>query len=285
MSQVVAITGAGKGLGRAYALHFASRGARVIVNNRRHDGETTSSADATVADIVAGGGVAMAEYSSVEDPLAGQRLLDTALDTYGRLDVVIANAGVSNGRSFEKQSLQEFREIIEINLLGTVNTLHPAFRYMYTQRRGSMIISTSTAGLFGGHGLAAYSASKAGLIGLALSLSQEGAPHGIRVNALAPYAATQMTEAHLPPAVAQQCSVDHVATVAAWLAGEQCKLNGEIVIAGANRVARASTLATLAVAASPMDEGVWRELSASAPDQAFADAVAHFQSFVTDSGT
>lgn len=281
-NQVVAITGAGKGLGRAYALHLARCGAHVVVNNRRHAGESSSSADATVADIVAGGGKAAAEYSAIEDPLAGQRLLDCALDNYGRLDVVIANAGVSENRSFVKQSTQQFREVIEINLLGTANVLHPAFAYMYRLERGCMILTTSTAGLFGGHGLPAYSASKAGLVGLALSLSQEGAAHGVRVNVLAPYAATQMTEAHLPKAIAKQCPTESVAEVIAWLADDQCPLSGEIVIAGANRIGRARMLTSVAASAEPMDDAVWEEISSVLPSQQFDSAVAHFQEFIAE---
>ena len=255
----------------------------MIVNNRCHAGETSSSADATVADIMAIGGIASAEYSAVEDPLAGQRMLDCALDNYGQLDVVIANAGVSENRSFAQQSLQQFREVIDINLLGTVNVLHPAFRHMYAQRRGCIIISTSTAGLFGGHGLPAYSASKAGLIGLALSLSQEGAAHGLRVNALAPYAATQMTEAYLPGSIAKQCSTESVAKIAAWLADDPCTLNGEILIAGANRIGRACMLTTRAASADPMQDAVWQELTAELPSRQFDGAVEHFQAFIAES--
>lgn len=251
-SKVVAITGAGKGLGRAYARYFAERGAYVIVNNRRHDGERVSSADAVVADIVARGGTAVAEYSCVEDPAAGQRLLDCALGNYGQLDVVIANAGVSENRRFAAQTLQDFREVIEINLLGTANVLHPTFRYMYERRRGCVIVTTSVAGLFGEHGLPAYSASKAGLIGLTLSLSQEGAAHGIRVNALAPYAATQMTAEHLTEELARRFSPESVARVAAWLAGDECTLNGEIVIAGSDRIGRARMLTTANALADPV---------------------------------
>ena len=114
----------------------------------------------------------------------------------------MANAGVSEGRSFHKQRMEDFRRVVEINLMGTANVLHPVFRHMYRQGRGSIVVSTSVAGLYGEHGLPAYSASKAALLGLMYSLSQEGAAHGLRINALAPFAATPMTEANLPPALA-----------------------------------------------------------------------------------
>ena len=129
-NKVVAITGAGKGLGRAYAHHFAALGARVVLNNRSHEGEQKSSADLVVEEIVSAGGDAIAEYSSVEDRKAGDRLLACAIKHYGRLDCLVANAGVIENRSFRKQSLEQFREVLEINLMGTVNVVHPIFRHM-----------------------------------------------------------------------------------------------------------------------------------------------------------
>ncbi|MCP5090108.1 MAG: SDR family NAD(P)-dependent oxidoreductase, partial [Gammaproteobacteria bacterium] len=144
--KVVAITGAGKGLGRAYAHHFATLGAKIVVNNRRHDGEEESSADRVVEELVSAGGDAVAEYSSVEDQTAGDKLLACALANFGHLDCLVANAGVTEGRSFCKQTLEEYREVLEINLMGTVNVVHPAFRHFCDHGGGNVIVSTSSAG-------------------------------------------------------------------------------------------------------------------------------------------
>jgi NAD(P)-dependent dehydrogenase (short-subunit alcohol dehydrogenase family) len=242
--KVVLITGAGKGLGKAYALYLAKLGASIVVNNRRHGDDKPSSADEIVAQIVAQGGAAVADYSSVEDLQAGERMLKLALDTFGRLDAVVANAGISEGRSFHKQEIDEFRQVIDINLMGTANILHPAFCHMYEQRSGSIVVSTSVAGLYGEHGLPAYSASKAAVLGLMYSLSKEGARRGIRVNALAPFAATQMTEDQLTPELRELMRADQVAPLLAWLINDSCSLNGQTLICGGGKISRARMMET-----------------------------------------
>jgi len=287
--KAVVISGAGKGLGRAYALYLAGLGAHVVVNNRRHAGEMESSADRVVSQIRENGGNAIAEYSSAEDPAAGERLLKTSLEAFGRLDAVIANAGISEGRSFNKQSVQEFRQVIEINLMGTAHLLHPAFRHMYEQRRGSLIVSSSVAGLYGEHGLPAYSASKAALLGLMYSLSAEGASHGIRVNALAPFATTQMTEENLPPALQDKLQAEHVAPVLAWLISDNCDLNGETIICGAGKIARARMMETAVLnISSGLDydpeklQRLWKNLEALPLDQMHRGALEQFGNFIAD---
>jgi NAD(P)-dependent dehydrogenase (short-subunit alcohol dehydrogenase family) len=287
--KVVAITGAGKGLGRAYALHLAGLGASVVVNNRRHAGESVSSADRVVEEIRDRGGSAVAEYSSVEDLQAGAALLDTALRSFGRLDALVANAGVSEGRTFHKQELEEFRQVIEINLMGTVNVVHPVFRRMYEQGKGVILVSSSVAGLYGEHGLPAYSTSKAALLGLMYSLASEGAKHGVRVNALAPFASTQMTSQNMPPALDAQLQADRVAPVVAWLISDHCTLNGETIITGAGRMARARSGETASLAL-PDETGfdpaslqaAWEALRNRPLDRNFSGALAQFGRFMTD---
>lgn len=283
------ITGAGKGLGRAYALYLAKLGATVVVNNRRHSEQSSSSADQVVSEITAAGGTAVAEYSSVEDPAAGENLLRLALDTFGRLDAVVANAGISEGCSFHKQSLEQFRQVIDINLMGTVNILHPAYRHMYEQRHGCIVVSSSVAGLYGEHGLPAYSASKAALLGLMYTLSLEGARHGVRTNALAPFAATQMTEKDLPEALKDRMSADQVAPVLAWLISDDCNLNGEIIVSGGGKISRARMMETAAarLALHPGSEGasiqeVWDKLVAEPPDSSYPSSLAQFGAFISD---
>lgn len=275
------ITGAGKGLGRAYALALAERGARVVVNNRRHASDSLPSADAVVADIRASGGQAVADYSPVEDPDCGRALLNLALEHFGGLDIVIANAGVSEAASFHKQSLDDFRRVVDINLMGTAHLLHPTFAHLYRQRGGAIVVSSSAAGLYGEHGLPAYSASKAAIIGLCQSLALEGAAHGVRVNCIAPFANTAMTKKNLPPALRETLSPAAVAPLVAWLVGDSCSLNGETLVAGGGRIARARPLMTAGVAAGPHPEVLsasWDKLEA--PHRDHASAVAMFMDFL-----
>lgn len=284
--KVIAITGAGKGLGRAYALYLASLGARVVVNNRRHAGETASSADRVAEQIRAAGGKAVAEYSAVERHDSGERLLEAALQNYGKLDALVANAGISERRSFHKQALEDVHKVIDINLNGTINILHPAFRYMYKRGSGSLLLSSSVAGLYGEHGLPAYSASKAALLGLMYSLSQEGSTHGVRVNVVAPYAATAMTDAALTEDLRLRLSPERVAPLVAWLISAVCPVNGEILIAGGRRVARASMMETAPLTLPPSAtdgfdgiESLWERLRAEPIDRKYSGAVEQFVEF------
>lgn len=285
--KVVVVTGAGKGLGRAYALFLGARGARVVVNNRRHEAEEHSSADRTVAAIREAGGSAVADYSSVEDRSAGENLLRLSLETFGRLDGFIANAGISEARSFHKQDLRDFSRLVEINLLGTVNAMQPAFRHMYAQNTGSIIITSSVAGLYGEHGLPAYSASKAALLGLMYSLSQEGGAHGLRVNALAPFATTSMTSRNMPLELRNRLGPERVAALAAWLISDACSLNGEIIICGGGKIARARMMETAALnlpddADHDTFTRLCKELEALPTDQTSSNALEQFAKFLSD---
>ena len=276
--KVVVITGAGKGLGRAYALHFAALGASVVVNNRRHEGEAEFSADRVVGEIAAAGGKAVANYTAVEDPAAGNSLLASAVENFGRLDCLIANAGVTEGRSFRKQALEQFRDVLEINLMGTVNVVHPIFRHLCEHGGGNIIFSTSSAGLFGEFGLPAYSTSKAALIGLMRSLSLEGAPKNVQVNAIAPYAATQMTEEHLSLEIRAAMAPERVAPVVEWLASGV--VSGEILIAGGGHIARARMQTTRAMPATDILAGDGQQLQRAVLDLEFDSAGENFQQFM-----
>ena len=276
--KVIAITGAGKGLGRAYAHYLAALGAKVVVNNRRHEGEKTSSADRVVEEIVTAGGEASAEYSSVEEPAAGDKLLAIALENYGRLDCLIANAGVVENSSFRKQTLAQLREVLEINLMGTVNVVHPVFRHLCEHGGGNIIVSTSAAGLFGEFGLPAYSTAKAGLIGLMRSLSLEGLPKRVWINAIAPYAATQMTASHLSDDVAADFDPAQVAPVVAWLAARTA--SGEVMVAGGGKVARARMKISQPSVVPEMGGYEWQTLCAAAADVEYDSAGEHFEAFV-----
>lgn len=278
--KVAIVTGAGKGLGRAYALELAARGARLVVNNRRHASDTVPSADAVVAEIVSAGGEAVVDYSDAADPACGEQLLARALQAFSRLDIVIANAGVSEAASFHKQTLEEFRRIVEINLMGTAHLLHPTFAHLYHQRSGAIVVSSSAAGLYGEHGLPAYSASKAAIIGLCHALALEGASHNVRVNTIAPFANTAMTRDSLPPALRESLRPEAVAPVVAWLVADSCTLNGETLVAGGGNIARARALLSAPAAAGSTPAEVaaaWSSLST--PDRDFPSAVAMFMDF------
>jgi NAD(P)-dependent dehydrogenase (short-subunit alcohol dehydrogenase family) len=230
--QVAIVTGAGKGLGRAYALHLASLGAAVLVNNRNTTGP---SAEAVVEEIRAQGGAAAANCDSVEQVDAGQRLVADALAYFGRLDILIANAGIDCAGSFHKQAMPDFEHVMEINFFAVARLLHAAWPVLRDANYGRVVVSTSSAGCYGNHGQAAYSSSKAALLGLAKSLAIEGASRGIRVNAIAPYAVTQMTRPWFPEAQLQRFSPEAVASLVGWLVSANFELNGKIFIAGAHQ--------------------------------------------------
>ncbi|MEO7159878.1 MAG: SDR family NAD(P)-dependent oxidoreductase [Polaromonas sp.] len=240
------VTGAGKGIGQAYAVELAARGAKVIVNNRRHPGEADAdtSAQQVVNTIRAAGGTAVANYEAVEAEGAGARMVQQALDVFGRIDVLIANAALSQAASFHKQSVDEFLKIFNVGFCGTLNLLHAAWPLFRAQRYGRIIVTTSSAGRYGNHGLGAYAASKGAIEMLMRSLAAEGASYGIRINAISPYALTQMTAAHLAPEVAACLTPAAVAPMVAWLASEECTANGEVIVAGGGRFRRGFSVET-----------------------------------------
>lgn len=264
--RVAIVTGAGHGLGRAYSLFLASRGARVLVNNRRHadDAPGETSAERTVAAIRAAGGEALASFEDVRDPRSGERLVAQALDAWGRLDALVNNAGVDQHSPFHRLTPAQFLEVFEPNFHGTLYATHAAYAHMREARYGRIVVSASSAGLHGLHGLTAYAASKGALIALARSLAQEGASRSVYCNAVAPYAATKMTAAHTPPEVAAALRPEWVAPLIAYLASERCALNGCTIVAGKGGFRRA-----VAVEAAPVAYTQERELT---PEAIAADA-------------
>ncbi|AMN47694.1 hypothetical protein ACG33_11400 [Steroidobacter denitrificans] len=285
-NQVAIITGAGKGLGRAYALDMALRGAAVVVNNRRHPGETDeeTSAWSTVECIRAAGGQAIASYHSVEDPEAGNAIVQLALKTFGRLDIIVTNAAVPQASAFHQTSPEDFRYIFEVGFFGTLHLLHAAWPILRQRRYGRIITTTSSAGRYGQHGLSAYGAAKAAVENLTRTLAAEGARHSIKVNAISPYAYSQMTASHMRDDIAALFTAEHVAPMVAWLASEACTLNGAIISAGAGRYRRAYCVETTSIAATPAElpEAVRR--LASAPATAFSTSNAAFDALLVDAG-
>lgn len=234
--QVIVVTGAGRGLGRAYALDLAKRGASLVINTRPRAADAPGSAEAVVAEIIALGGRAVAAPLAVEEADSGERLLAMALDAFGRIDGLLNNAGASEAKTLHKQTTDAFRQVFEVNFFGALTPTLPIYRHLRAQGSGRILMSTSAAGLHGVHGMAAYSSSKAALIGLMRVIALEGASHGVGCNAIAPYAATGMTADYLDPETAARMSPERVAPVASWLMAPGCPLNGETLVAGAGRV-------------------------------------------------
>ena len=285
--RVVIVTGAGAGLGRAYALDLATRGMRVIVNNRRRelDADGRSSAERVVAEIRAAGGEALPCDADATDPACGITMLDMALQAWGRLDAVVANAGVDQHEPFHRISLEDFRRIFDVNFFGTLNVLHATYAQMRKQGHGRIVVSTSSAGLHGLHGLSSYSASKAALIGLMRSLAGEGLSRDVLCNAVAPYAATRMTEAHSNEQFAAAMPPQRVAPLVALLVSQQCNVTGQTIVAGGGGFRLAAMVEELELRAVPPDLSLAELLEKLQPplrsdrSATFADALQAFADF------
>lgn len=237
------VTGAGKGLGRAWALYLGARGASVVVNNRVSSGQSDKpSAEIVAQEIREAGGEAVANYDSVEEPAAGTRLVEQALQHFGQLDIVVANAGIDRASSYHKQAFEDFEEVMQVNFFAVARLLHAAWPVLRRRKYGRILVSASTAGLYGNHGQAAYASSKAALLGLVKTLSIEGAPNNLLVNALAPYAVSQLTESAFPPDQVAQFTPGAVSRLVGWLVSEQCRLTGKTIIAGAGHARLVQTL-------------------------------------------
>jgi NAD(P)-dependent dehydrogenase (short-subunit alcohol dehydrogenase family) len=198
-NRVAIITGAGGGLGRGYALDLAARGASVVVNDLggSFDGKGSSSsmADAVVAEIKAAGGKAVASYDSVSTSAGGKAIVETALDAFGRVDILVSNAGSLRNAPIDELPDETLDAMIEVHLKGGFNVSRPAFRLMKKQGYGRIVFASSAAGMLGNEQQAAYGAAKAGLVGLMNILSLEGAAHGVKANALLPTAMSRMAQA------------------------------------------------------------------------------------------
>ena len=190
--RVAIVTGAGGGLGRAHARLLAKRGAKLVIN------DMTEAADAVAAEIVADGGQAFAARGSVADVDAVQAMTDKALAEWGRIDILVNNAGILRDKSFTKMSLEDFRLVVDVHLMGAAICTKAVWETMRAQNYGRVVMTTSSAGLYGNFGQANYSAAKMALVGLMNTLAIEGAKNNIKVNCLAPTAATQMLEGLLP---------------------------------------------------------------------------------------
>lgn len=242
--RVVVVTGAGGGLGREYALTLAREGACVVVNDlggaRDGTGAGHNMADHVVAEIKEAGGRAVANYDSVADADGAANIIKTAVDEFGKVDGVVSNAGILRDGTFHKMTFDNWNAVLQVHLYGGYNVIRAAWPHFREQSFGRVVVATSTSGLFGNFGQANYSAAKLGLVGLINTLAVEGAKYDIKANAVAPVAATRMTEDILPPEVLAKLNPEYVAPVVGYLCTEELAETGSVFIAGGGKVQRAA---------------------------------------------
>jgi short-subunit dehydrogenase len=258
--RVAIVTGAGGGLGRLHALALAKRGAKVVVNDlggaRDGSGGSLTAAQSVVAEIEAAGGVAMANGASVTDFAAVQSMVQAAVDAWGRVDILVNNAGILRDKSFAKMEIDDFRLVMDVHLMGAVHCTKAVWPHMVAQKYGRILMTTSSSGLYGNFGQSNYGAAKMALVGLMQTLSIEGAKNNIRVNCLAPTAATRMTEDLMPPQILEALKPEAVVPAMLVLVAQDAPTR-TILCAGAGSVEAAQVTLT---------QGVWIGLNDDAPE-------------------
>ncbi len=234
--KVVIVTGAGGGLGRAHALEFARRGAKVVVNDLGGavdgTGGNSAAAEAVVKEITDAGGEAIANGASVSDDAGVAHLVQQTMDKWGRIDVLIANAGILRDKSFAKMELKDFDAVMQVHVMGTVKPTKAIWEILKKQQYGRIVVTTSSTGLYGNFGQTNYGTAKLGLVGFMNTLKLEGAKDNIKVNAICPVAGTRMTENILPPAVIEMLKPEYVTPAVVFLASEDAP-TGVVISAGA----------------------------------------------------
>src|SRR5262245_63669917 len=241
-NRVAIVTGAGNGLGRAHALLLASRGAKVVVNDPGGavdgKGGDHAAADKVVAEIKKAGGVAVPNYDSVADATGAANIVKTAMDAFGTVDIVVNNAGVLRDKTFHNMTIEDFDFVVKVHFLGTAYVTHAAWPILRAKAYGRVVVTSSNSGIYGNFGQANYAAAKLAVVGFVNALRLEGQKYNIMVNALAPVAATRMTESLMTPDMLERLRPEFVSPMVAWLGSEQCQHTGEIFSAGSGYFAR-----------------------------------------------
>ncbi|MCA6226834.1 SDR family NAD(P)-dependent oxidoreductase [Phenylobacterium sp.] len=240
--KVAIVTGAGGGLGRQHALELARRGAKVVVNDLGGSvdgsGGSSAAADAVVAEIKAFGGEAIANGSSVTDDAGVANMVKQAMDAWGRIDILVANAGILRDKSFSKMEMSDFEAVMNVHVMGTVKPAKAVWEIMKAQNYGRILVTTSSTGLYGNFGQANYGAAKLALIGFMNTMKLEGQKNNIHVNAISPVAATRMTENLMPAEVLEKLKPEYVTPAVVYLVSEEAP-TGVILTAGAGAFAQA----------------------------------------------
>ncbi len=245
--KVAIVTGAGGGLGRTHALELAKRGAKVVVNDLGGavdgTGGNSKAAESVVAEIKAFGGTAIANGASVADDAGVDHLVKQTMDAFGRVDILVANAGILRDKTFAKMELKDFDAVMAVHLMGTVKPAKALWQIMRDQQYGRIVVTTSSTGLYGNFGQTNYGAAKMSLIGFMNSLKLEGAKDNIKVNAICPVAGTRMTENLMPPNVLEMLKPDYVTPAVVYLVSEEAP-TGIILTAAAGAFAAAQLVET-----------------------------------------
>jgi len=292
--RVAVITGAGAGLGRAYALELGARGAQVVVNDLggARDGSGDGSAapaDEVVREIEDLGGRAVANYDNVATAEGGENIIKCALDTFGRVDIVINNAGILRDKSFLKMEPENWQAVMDVHLNGAYNVTRPAFAVMKENGFGRIVMTTSAAGLYGNFGQTNYSAAKMALVGLMNTLKLEGKKYNIKVNTIAPLAASRLTEDIMPPDIFERALPEFVVPMVAYLCSDECTESGAIFNAGMGYFNRAAILTGAGVQIGDADnppsvediEANWNAINAISGTKELADVNAAFMDLIT----
>jgi len=245
-NRVALVTGAGAGLGKDYALQLAKRGAKVVVNDlggaRDGVGSSQKAADQVVEEIKALGGEAIPNYHSVTTASGGEAIVRTALEGFGKLDILINNAGILRDRSFVKMDEENWDAVLNVHLKGAYNVTRPAFMHMRENKYGRIVNTASIAGLMGNFGQANYGAAKMGIVGLTNVLKLEGQKYNIMVNVILPAATTRMTEDIIAKEMAERLKVDYVTSAVLFMCSDQCTHTGMYINAVGGRYSRSCVL-------------------------------------------
>lgn len=242
--RVAIVTGAGAGLGRCHALELAKRGAKVVVNDlggtRDGTGSDDSAANKVVEEIKAAGGAAVPNYDNVATVAGGENIVKTAIDAFGKVDILINNAGILRDKSFVKMDEENWDGVMAVHLRGAYCVTRPAFINMRENGFGRIVMTTSGAGLFGNFGQTNYAAAKTGLIGLTNVLKLEGAKYNIKTNVIVPVAASRLTEDVLPPELFDKMKPDFITPAVLYMCAEQCEDSGMIINAALGYYSRSA---------------------------------------------